>query len=222
MPRASVVQWIGHKIPDLAMLVRFLPGAQFVENRVIQYTSDTLTSNMFVMNRYLIAASLLGVGLFTSGCSLLDKAAQKATEKATEAIIESESGADVDLSDDGFTVTDEDSGDTLSFGEDVELPDDFPADVPIIDNSTIIAASSTLSRGEHTATLTVKGFSATENFYQEALVDEGWTIDDTSTLTIGTKITTITASKADRTLTVGLYQSDEDEVSVILTVTTDN
>lgn len=161
--------------------------------------------------------------LLLSGCSLLDKAAEKATEKATEAIIESESGADVDLSDDGFTVTDEDSGDTISFGEDVSLPDDFPSDVPIVDDATIIAASSTSSRGEYSATLTARDFSATEEFYQEQLVKEGWTIDDTSTLTIGTQITTITASKVGRLLTVGLYQGEDDELSVILTVTsTDN
>lgn len=175
------------------------------------------------MKAKLMPLLLMVMGTVLSGCSLLDKAAEKATEKATEAIIESETNADVDLSDDGFTVTDEDSGDTLSFGEDVSLPDDFPADVPIVDGAAIIAASSTSSRGEYSATLTAQDFSATEEFYQEQLVEEGWIIDDTSTLTIGTQITTITASKAGRALTVGLYQGEDDELSVILTVTsTDN
>ncbi|EKD79598.1 MAG: hypothetical protein ACD_41C00029G0001 [uncultured bacterium] len=166
---------------------------------------------------------VLGLGVVLSGCSLLDKAAEKATEKVTEkvteSIIEGETNSDVDITDDGFTVTDEESGDTVSFGESVSLPDDFPSDVPIIDGAVIIAASSTSSRGEYSATLTVNGFSATEAFYEEAIVDEGWTIDDNSTLTMGTSITTITASKGERTLTVGIYQSTEEEVSVVITVT---
>lgn len=173
------------------------------------------------MTKGLTAITLVGVALlFTgAGCFSSDKIAEKITEKAIEGAIEGEQDADIDITDNGLTFTDEETGDTLSFGEEVELPDGFPSDVPIMDDAAIVASSSSSSRGEHTATLTSKNFSKTEKFYTEQLVEEGWTIDDTSTLSIGSKITTITASKDTRTLTVGLYQSEEDEVSVIITVT---
>ncbi len=170
------------------------------------------------MVKGLTAAMLLVVAFLFTGCFGSDKIAEKITEKATEAVLDSGTDADVDITDDGVTFTDEETGDTLSFGGEVELPSDFPSDVPIMDDAVIIASSSSSSRGEHTATLTAKDFDKTEKFYKEQLEEEGWTIDDASTLTIGSKITTYTASKGTRKMTVGLYQSEEDEVSVIITV----
>lgn len=99
------------------------------------------------MSRRLITAgALLAAGVLLAGCS-----------SATEQVAETATGADIDISGDSMTMSDdqgtvtvEDGGDTITYeGEDgtsmvagsgAELPPTFPADVPVPANVTIISA----------------------------------------------------------------------------------
>ena len=69
-----------------------------------------------------------GVALALTGCG---QAAEQAAEEAAEQAIEAQGGGDVEIDAEGgeFSVEGED-GSEFSVGSD-ELPDDFPADVPI-------------------------------------------------------------------------------------------
>lgn len=81
-------------------------------------------------------APVLALGLGLAGCGAAeDKVAEKLSEKA----IEGAAGGDVDIEDDGLTVTDED-GNQASIGTD--LPEDFPVDdVPLLDGTVISATA---------------------------------------------------------------------------------
>ena len=82
---------------------------------------------------YSIPAAVLAAGLILTGCS-------QGAENTAENLIESATGADVDLSDGSVTVTDEE-GNVIESGSDVALPDDFPSDLPQPDGGTIVTAS---------------------------------------------------------------------------------
>ncbi len=105
-----------------------------------------------VVRRVLVAGAMAPVmALAVSGCGALeDKAAEKITEKAIEGAAGGD--ADVDLGDDGLTVTDKD-GNKASFG--THLPDDFPVDdVPLLEGKVVTAAS---VDGSFTVMLEVEG-----------------------------------------------------------------
>ena len=117
-------------------------------------------------------APALALVLAVSGCGAGDEIGEKLTEKAVE---EAAGGdADVDIDDEGLTVTDED-GDTTSIGTD--LPEDFPVDdVPLLEGT--ILASTAVDGASYTVTLEVEG--TPEEIQEEALAvltEAGFTSD---------------------------------------------
>jgi hypothetical protein len=105
-----------------------------------------------------------------SGCGAGDEVAEKLTEEAVE---EAAGGdTDVDIDDDGLTVTDE-NGDQSSIGTD--LPDDFPmADVPLVEGTVI--SSTAVDGASYMVMLEVEG--TPEEVQDEALAlltDAGYT-----------------------------------------------
>lgn len=74
------------------------------------------------------AALILSPGL--AGCG---QAAETIAENAMEAGL---SGADVNIEDDGVTITDEE-GNEMAVGENVAIPDNWPAEVPTYDTGTL-------------------------------------------------------------------------------------
>lgn len=83
---------------------------------------------------YSMLAAVMAAGLMLTGCS-------QSAENTAENLIESATGADVDLSDGSVTVTDEE-GNVIESGSDVALPDGFPSDLPQPDGGVIVTASS--------------------------------------------------------------------------------
>ncbi len=159
----------------------------------------------------LLFIALVSIFVFT-GCSLTDQIAEKAAEKA----IEAGTGAEVDLED--GTITAESDGQTISIGEDVKLPSDFPSDVPVYSKAQVVSSFS--SDEAHTATLTSsKDFDTVKSYYQKEIESEGWTINSTSNLNLGGQSTTFLCTKDGRNLTVGIYAYEEsEEVTISLTV----
>lgn len=162
------------------------------------------------MKKSIYLGGILIIMLFTTGCSLTEKAAKKTAEKAVEAAVESSTNAEVDIKEGSITITDEETGTTTQLGEDVSLPDNFPSDVPIFEDVTVIASLET-AEGEFTTTMTsTEDHGVITKFYETELKKEGWTIDNTATITIQGKSTTFLASKNGRELSVGIYNVDEE------------
>jgi len=92
-----------------------------------------------------VAVAVAGVALALTGCG---QAAEQAAEEAAEQAIEAQGGGDVEIDADGesFSVEGED-GSEFSVGSD-ELPDDFPAEVPIPEGGTVESSSSVQTDGK--------------------------------------------------------------------------
>jgi hypothetical protein len=89
-------------------------------------------------NRSRVSASALTVLLLVGAPTLTacGGAAEQAVEEAAEQAIEEAGGGDVELTDEGVTVTD-DEGNEVAIGQDVALPDNWPAEVPPFDGGTL-------------------------------------------------------------------------------------
>jgi hypothetical protein len=116
------------------------------------------------------SASALLLTFTVAGCGAAeDELAEKITEEAVEAAGD---GTEVDIEEDGVTVTDE-NGDQASIG--TEMPDDFPVDdVPLVEG-TVVSASS-VDGASFTLMLEVEGDP--ETAHEEAvtlLTDAGYT-----------------------------------------------
>lgn len=116
------------------------------------------------------AASAVLLSLSVAGCGAAeDEIAEKLTEEAVEAAGD---GTEVDIEDDGVTVTDE-NGDEASIG--TEMPDSFPADdVPLVEGTVISATA--VDGASYTVMLEVDG--TPEEVQDEALgllTDAGYT-----------------------------------------------
>ena len=112
------------------------------------------------LTRWVLAPGFaLAVAL--SGCGMEDKAAEKLTEEAIEGA--AGDGTEVDLDDEGITVTDE-TGAESSIG--TTLPESFPVDeVPLVEG-TIVAASA-VDGASYTVMVELEG--EPEEVQQEAL-----------------------------------------------------
>lgn len=79
-----------------------------------------------------IGALVLGTPLLTSCGGVAEQAVQNAAEVAAE-----QAGAgDVEINEDGMTVTDED-GNNMAIGDNIALPDNWPSEVPAFDGGTL-------------------------------------------------------------------------------------
>lgn len=119
---------------------------------------------MKAVRRILLATALMGMLAMSSGCQAIGG---KATEKA----IENASGNKVDIEQDGITVEGE-NGEQAAFGEKVDVPDDFPKDVPVY-KGTVTGALS--AEGSWTLSIETKDdIKTVMAFYADELEDEGW------------------------------------------------
>lgn len=138
------------------------------------------------MFRLLIVVSAAVVLLGACGDSPEEEAAQR-MEEAMRA--EGMEGVDVEFREDGFSIRTEEGGLEMSgtsvfaegedgqsvfeAGGDVEMPEDFPGDVPVLDGAVV---TMTMSNPEaHNLTYTT-GADVTEavDYYREAMSDNGW------------------------------------------------
>lgn len=76
-----------------------------------------------------LAVTVLAVAPVLTACG---QAAEQVAEQAAEQAI----GGDVDVTEDGVTITDQD-GNQMAAGENVTVPDTWPSEVPIWDDGTL-------------------------------------------------------------------------------------
>lgn len=167
--------------------------------------------------RVLAPALLLALALALGGCG---EVAEKASEEAIERAVESDGSADVDVdSDDGSVKVETDEG-TTSYGEDLDLPDAFPSDVPLPESDFSIVSSST--QGEDlfiTMTLTDVDFDAEVTHLTSGFEESGYTVGDRMTSeSEGQQFIMFTAKKGDVTVSVSLTGGDD--AAAMYTVTT--
>lgn len=109
----------------------WLPSARPSSRTYAAYQLKTW--EVLVKRLYSILTAALCATLLLGGCG-------QTAENTAENLIESATGADVDLSDGSITVTDEEGNVTQS-GTDVPLPASFPSDIPVPAGGSTISAS---------------------------------------------------------------------------------
>jgi hypothetical protein len=109
------------------------------------------------------AAATLAFGI--AGCG-------NAAEELTERAIEEGTGGDVEIGDDGVTITDEE-GNEVAIGDAAEVPETWPDDVPVPTGSIV---SSSTAGGTTTLLVTVdEEPQPTFDALTNALSGDGWT-----------------------------------------------
>lgn len=126
---------------------------------------------MSALTLRLSLVALLCVSAFAlSGCQSI---ADQAAEKAAEIAIEQTTGAQIDQEDGSVTITGED-GTQVTASEGGELPEGFPATVPVIEGPVISSVKS--GNGFMVIIETDKSVDEANDWYKEQLKDSTWKI----------------------------------------------
>lgn len=133
------------------------------------------TSVAFVS--FLCALSVMGLGC-NPFAGVQERINQKIGETVAEKIIEAGSGGkiDVDASEGGFSFKDPKTGEAVSLGTNVKIPDGFPSDIPRYEGSLPSIAS--LSKDGKRAVLAVTVFNVESKtlaeWYDREIVAKGY------------------------------------------------
>lgn len=95
----------------------------------------------YIFTSLSLCVCLLLVG---AGCNPAERAAERAIERSAEQNAGRDVNVDLDTNDNRMTVTDEETGGSVTAGESVEFPNDFPSDIPRYPNGTPKMVSSNL------------------------------------------------------------------------------
>jgi len=119
-----------------------------------------------------IAAVAVAALAFSPALAACGQAAEEVAEQAAEQAI----GGDVEVNDEGVTMTD-DEGNEVAIGQDVAVPDNWPAEVPLYEGGTLQMVS-VQADGAATAMWLAEGTPAdAAAAYGSALEDAGFTAD---------------------------------------------
>jgi predicted lysophospholipase L1 biosynthesis ABC-type transport system permease subunit len=129
-----------------------------------------------IRSRAAIAALVAAVSIIpaVAGCG---QAAEQVAEQAAEQAL----GGDVDVNDEGVTVTD-DEGNQVAIGEDVSIPDTWPAEVPLLDGGTPQMASVQADGSASVMWVVEATPEEAAKAYGDSLVAAGYTEESTSTM----------------------------------------
>jgi hypothetical protein len=169
------------------------------------------------MRKILIIVVTISLGLFMlfslSSCGAGEKAAEKIIEKA----IEEESGGEVDITGETVTIKTDEGESVIGIG--AELPEGFPADVPVYPDMTITSSSKTSMDNKETFSFTADASVPGDevvSWYKSELT--GWNIDSEFTAeSEGEETTMISATKGSYYLYLWIGDTDEG-TSILLTV----
>jgi hypothetical protein len=158
----------------------------------------------------------LAVLVCAAGCK---KAAEEAMETAIESQIAKDGGsAKVEIGDDdmSFKFEDKTSGAKMAFGKSVEMPQDFPQDVPVYNPMTLSMAHSQ----EENKTFMVQGVTPDSvakvaAFYAEETPKQGWS--EETNMEQGEKMRAVVYKKESRSLNLVLAATEEGTSIMITT-----
>ncbi|MFH0818585.1 MAG: hypothetical protein V1898_01185 [Patescibacteria group bacterium] len=164
------------------------------------------------MKKTLIMLAVLTI--IFAGCGASEKIAETTAEKA----IENATGAEVDIDNSNVNITTAD-GNTITTGQNISLPDDFPSDVPVYTDKKILAASTTAENQFALTMSSTDSYNEIDEFYQTELESNGWTIESHNIMAISGNTSIFVAKKDGRNLSVGIYSYEEnDEISIVINV----
>lgn len=129
-----------------------------------------------IRSRTAMAALIAAVTILPS-VAACGQAAEQAAEQAVEQAV----GGDVDLDDGSVTVTD-DEGNEMAIGEDVSLPDSWPADVPTYDGGSLAMVSVEGDGSAGASWMTDATPEEAAAAYGAALLDAGYTEESTTNM----------------------------------------
>lgn len=166
----------------------------------------------------LVTAAAL-VALIATGCTnpFQKQAEQQAGEKLAENILEKATGEKVDVNsaDNSLTITSDEG--TMSFGS-TELPKNFPTDVPLYPQNTLTFAHVGAGEDADSASATFESDDSVDKvseWYKSQIESNGWKIDSTDTWGSGAeKYVNYTATKGERTLSIGVSFTEKTLVTV--------
>lgn len=158
----------------------------------------------------IVGAAVLS--LFGWGCNPFQAAQDKINEKigetVTEGVLEKVTGGNVDVKNGGEEVTfkDEKTGGSMSFGENVKLPDDFPKEALLYPGAAVKGVTMSLKEGTTSWVMleTADDTTKVSDWYVKEAKDKGWTEDSNMNFD-GTVMRTW--SKNDETEKIGLTVS---------------
>ena len=120
---------------------------------------------------FAVLAAVLAASALT-GCGF-------AAEQASEKIIEGSTGADVEIDDDGESVSmeTEDGSVNIAGGESAEVPSDFPSDMPLYDGTLNVSTAVDTADGKiySLGIQTDDDAMDVASWYADELDAEGWT-----------------------------------------------
>ena len=161
--------------------------------------------------------SLVGLGCSSPSDAVKANVEQKASNAAVEGMVDAASGGKVKLDSQGKTgtFTDSRTGVTAAYGAGVKLPSNFPSDVPMPGNSTVMLAS--VDTVQHEAQVEFKSTddaATVESFYETSLTAAGWTKGQTTNSPIG-QLATYTKANATISVTVIAGQDPNDKSTMV-------
>ncbi len=148
--------------------------------------------------------------LAMTGCEAI---ARKATERIAEEAIEGESGAEVDISEEGFTVEGDD-GSSATFSQNGEVPSTFPKDVPVYEGTIITSVE--LNEGFTLGIETDDASGDIIDWYEKELGDDGWKQEMKVETEQGAMYG---AKKGERTVQIATGEGTEKKTLITLMVT---
>jgi hypothetical protein len=118
--------------------------------------------------------SIALLALLGAGCNPFQSAQERAIEQSIEAGTDRD--VDVDLRGDSVSVTDEETGGTMTAGEEVDFPSDFPSDIPRYPKGTLKMVSSQLGEAGQATYLmqTDDDSDAIMEWFKGEATGDGW------------------------------------------------
>lgn len=147
------------------------------------------------------------LGMSLAGCQSI---ADKAAEKAAEIAVEQTTGAQIDQENGSITITGED-GTEVTASEGGELPEGFPADVPVFEGPVISSLKS--GSGFMVVIETDRSVDEVKDWYKDELENSTWKVAFESTSAEGA---TIAAERDDATLHVTISADGDSKTTISL------
>lgn len=130
---------------------------------------------------------------------------------------------DVDTGNGSVTVKTEEGEATASYGNDAQLPEGYPSDLPIYEPSNIVYAIKTDGKNFSVTAKTDDDPQKVRDYYKSELPNQGWELEREYSYTQGSSAT---YNKGDRSVTVSVttpeYTTTEGRTTINITLNQDN
>jgi hypothetical protein len=146
------------------------------------------------MKRIFLVA-VAGVALMGAGCNPMDNAKQTVEQNVAnsvaEGVIKQETGGSVNVTNNGQAVTYQDTknGASGAYGQDIQIPSDFPADVPRYPGAKTMIVNTAESGKQASLTQTTgNDIAKVKEWYKGQLTSQGFTQESSADMGTGSAL----------------------------------